>query len=359
MKYRLIIFLTLLISSSAFLPQAFSQSPNIDLSNLIDSNTGLPSGVVEQVSIEQIPKIPKPGESVSIRIVSYMTDLNKAKITWTQDGKVILSQTGATTNQIQAPESGKKTTLVITVQKESGGIITKTITLSPADVDLIYEAQTYVHPFFKGKKLFTSESVLNFIAVPNFIGSNGTKISNSNLVYVWKINGTVDQTSSGYGRNTFITKGSLIERPTTITVDVSAINSNLTASQSVQVKSTSPEVVIYENNPILGVVYDKAISGSFLLDRPQVDFEAIPYFFSENIKDGGNLKYKWMINGVRVETKALNENYLLLQNNQNQEGRAVISLVAEHAQNLLQTTRAQLELNFKKIANTTNETFTF
>lgn len=359
MKYRFIIFLTFLVSTSFFVHEVFSQSSNIDLSSLIDSNTGLPSGIIEQVSIEQTPKIPKPGETVSIRITSYMTDLNKAKITWTQDGKIILSQTGALTNQIQAPESGKKTTIVITIQKEGGGTISKTIVLSPADVDLIYEAQTYAPPFFKGKKLFTSEAVVALIAVPNFIGSNGSKISEKNLVYTWKINGVVQQSVSGYGKNTLTVKGQLIERPTTISVDVSAINSSLTASQSIQLKSTAPEVVIYENNPLLGVVYDKAISGTFLLERPQVDFEAIPYFFSGNTKDGFDLKYKWAINGVPVNTKSANENYLLLQNNQNQEGRALISLVLEHSQNLLQTTRAQLELDFKKIENISNEEFTF
>lgn len=359
MKYRFIIFSTLLVSTSFFVHQALSQSLDSDINSLIDSNTGLPTGIIEQISIEQVPQIPKPGEVVSIRLTSYMTDLNKAKITWTQDGKVILSQIGALTNQIQAPESGKKTTIVITILKEGGGVVTKTVALSPAEVNLIYEAQTYAHPFFKGKKLFTSESVINFIALPNFVDSNGKKIADSNLVYTWKVNGTVEQSISGYGKNTFVTKGQLIERPSTITVEVSAINSSLKASQSIQIKSTVPEVVIYENNPLLGVIYDKAIFGTFLLERPQVDFEAIPYFFSGNTKDSFDLKYKWAINGVKVETKSPNENYLLLQNNQNQEGSASISLILEHTKNLLQTTQTRLNLDFKKVENISNENFTF
>jgi len=358
MKYRFIILSTLAVTLF-FVQHLFAQTTNFDYSSLFDSNTGLPTGVDEQISIEQIPQIPLPGETVSIRITSYMTDLNKAKITWTQDGKVILSGTGALTNQIQAPQSGKTTKLVITIQKEGGGVLTHTITISPADVDLIYEAQTYAHPFFKGKRQYTSESVVTFIALPNFIGANGAKIKDSNLVYKWSINGSVQQSISGYGKNTFTTKGTLIERPMQVTVEVSAINSSLLATQSVNLRTTPPELTIYENNPILGVVYEKAISGSFFLNRPQVDFEAIPYFFSGNTKDNSDLVYKWSINGVRVTSKGINENYLLLQNGQNQEGAAVISVALEHAQNLLQTTGAQLELQFKKVENTTNENFIF
>lgn len=358
MKYNFIILSIFIFVSVFFLTKnVFSQS--FDISGIIDPNTGLPVGIDEQISIEQIPKIPKPGEMVSIRITSYMTDLNKAKITWSQDGLTILSQTGAITNQIQAPESGKSTKIVLTIQKENGGIITKTITLHPADVDLIYETNTYSHPFFKGKKLFTSESYITFIAIPNFIGADGKKIPSSNLVYTWKVNGTVQQSVSGYGKDTFSTKGQLIERPLEIEVNVSAINSTLVAKQTLNIKSTLPELLLYENNPLLGVVYEKAILGSFLLQRSQVDFEGVPYFFSVNTKNDSSLSYKWKINGTSITSKAPQENYLLLQNNNNEEGRALISATLNHTQNILQTAQTSLELTFKKIKETTNEVSSF
>ncbi len=359
MNYRFAILSVSVCTSLFFMQHVFSQTSSFDPSSLINPNTGLPIGIDEQVSLEQIPKIPKPGELVSIRINAYTTNLNKAKITWTQDGKIILSQTGAVSNQVQAPQSGKSSTLIITIQKEGGGTITKTVTLNPADVDLFYEAQTYAHPFFKGKKQFTSEAVITFVAVPNFVTTSGKKFADSELVYMWKINGTTQQEISGYGRNTFTTKGQLIERPSQITVEVSAINSNLTATQSLNIRSIMPEMVIYENNPLLGIIYEKAISGSFFLERPQVDFEGVPYFFSANTKDSNSLGYKWSVNGTQITSKNPTENYLLLRNDKNEEGRAIISAAVTHTQNILQTTGAQLELNFKKIENTSNEAVTF
>ncbi len=362
MKYRFIItsicvvcFFSFHIASSQTTDQT---APAFNPFDLIDSNTGLPVGFEEQLSIEQIPKIPRPDEFVSIRLESYMTDLNKAQITWIQDGTISLSGTGAIAHVVQAPQSGKTSIVSIRIVKENGGILNKQITLSPADVDLIYEAQTYAHPFFKGKKLFTSESNVTFIAIPNFV-INGKVAPLENLVYTWEINGTVQQNVSGFAQNTFSIKGSLIERPTTIGVTVSAINSPLIANKSITLKSTNPEILLYENNPVLGVIYEKALQGTLLLERAQIDFEAIPYFFSAITKNDQSLTYRWFINKKLVESKTPQENYILLQNNNNEEGTAGISVTVKHNQNILQNTGSQFNLNFKKIKQATNEIFNF
>lgn len=368
MKYKFLILAIFCFASITVLHQAESQTffdkpqtfdVNSIIDSLVDPNSGLPVGVVEQVEIEQIPRIPLPGEIVNIRVISYLTDLNKAEIIWTQDGKVINSGTGATRLSVTAPASGQSANIQVRILKQGGGEILQTISLNPADVDLIYEANTYAHPFYKGKKLFTSESEIVFIALPNFIGRDGKKIEDSELVYTWKINGSVNQAISGYGRNRFITRGSLIERPTNITVEVSAINSSLIASKTVQMQTQKPELVLYENNPILGVIYEKAIQGSFVLERPEVDFEGIPYFFSADFKDDPDLVYKWSINGIRSEAKSSNDNYILLRNQKNEDGKALITVQLDHINNILQSTRTGLELNFKKVNNINNEEFVF
>jgi hypothetical protein len=363
MKYRFSLLIVLFIVS-VFLMNQNVQSQELDTQSIIDSlinpSTGLPNEIQEQISVEQIPRIPSPGQPVSIKITSFSTNLNAAQITWTQDGKPLNSGTGVTNNTVTAPSNGQSSTIRITITKTEGGTIIRTITLNPADVDLIYEAFTYAHPFYKGKKMFTSEAEVMFIAVPNFVDTNGRQIPENNLIYTWKINGSVQQEISGYGKSTFITKGTLIERPTNITVDVSATNSNLIATQTIRVSSQAPELILYENNPILGVIYEKAIEGSFLLERPQVDFEGIPYFFSANSKDDLNLSYAWSINGVRSLSKAPNENYMFLRNENNIDGRAIITARLSHLNNILQTASSRLELNFKKVDNTNNnEEFVF
>lgn len=363
MKYRFLIFI-LLFTPSIFLLQKQAESQNFTAQSIIDSvvnsNTGLPTGVQEQITVEQIPRIPIPNQPVSIRVTSFLTNLNAAQITWTQDGNQLNSGRGVVSNTVTAPASGQSSVVRITITKEGGGTITQTISLNPADVDLIYEAYTYSHPFYKGKNIFSSESSVMFVAIPSFVGSQGQRIPDNELIYTWKINNAVQQNISGYGKNTFITKGALIERLSRITVDVSAPNSNLVATKTIQLKSQMPELVLYENNPLLGVVYEKAVQGSFLLERPQVDFEGVPYFFSAQTKDDFALRYKWSINGVPVQTKSQDENYMVLRNQKNEDGRAIIRAQLQHVDNLLQTNSVQIELNFKKINEiNTNEEFVF
>ncbi len=355
--------LFVVLAAALYAQQTFSQAvfdlPAFDPSTLFDDNTGLPSGIEEQISVSQVPSIPKPGETVSVRVSGYSTDLNAARITWTLDGREVLSGTGATSFQFLAPGSGQSSTLVITISKSTGGTITRTLSINPADVDLLYEAQTYAHPFYEGKRMFTSESEIEFIAVPHFVSANGSRTAASSLIYTWSLNGSVQQASSGYGKNTLLLKGSLIERPVQVTVDVSAPGSTLKATQSITMRSIAPDIVLYENNPLLGVVYEKAIQGEFKLERPQVDFEGVPYYASATSKDDIALDYSWYINGVEVTSKAPNENYMVLQNDKNEEGTALIGVTLNHISNILQTTRSELELDFTKYDNASNEQFTF
>ena len=53
---------------------------------LFDPNSSLPIGVAEQISIDILPKIPNPGDSVSISVQSYSTNFNAADFVWTING---------------------------------------------------------------------------------------------------------------------------------------------------------------------------------------------------------------------------------------------------------------------------------
>lgn len=361
MKYRFLILIVLLFSSLFILEKSPALSQQLDINSLINSETGLPTGIQEQISIEQIPRVPNPNQPVSFRIESFLTNLNNAQITWIQNGEVLNSGTGLVTQAIQAPDSGETSIIQIRITKEEGGVLTQTITLNPSQVDLIYEAQTYTPPFYKGKSLYTSESVVEVIAVPHFLNESGQRMDSSTLVYTWRINGTVQQDFSGYGKDFLSFQGSLIERPVTVSVEVSAPNSTLLASNTLRFSSSDPDFVLYENNPVFGVIYEQAIQGSFLLNRPQIDFEGVPYFFSTYFKNSGLLSYAWTINGTRITNKSSSENYLVLRNDENEEGTARIGVTVSHINNLLQQKSNRFELLFEKIENTinNNEEFTF
>ena len=321
----------------------------LDIDSFFDSQTGLPTGVVEQISVEVLPKIPNPGDRVLISVESYSTDFNSAYFTWTVDGVVGAEGYGVKSFDFFAPESGRSTTIELSIQKEEGGTLSRRFAFSPADVDIIYEADTYTHPFYKGKALFSSESIIRFVAMPNFV-ENSNRIPASSLVYKWIIDGNVDSANSGYGRNVYTGKGSLIQRPFSVSVEVTAPNSDLTAKNTIFLDDTEPDLVIYEDNPLQGILFENAIQGEFILERPEVVFQAIPYYYSTKNKDDSFIDYSWRMNGERIEFGSTLSS-ISFRNDSGEAGRAIISLDVEHFQNILQAAQASVNLIFSETEN--------
>jgi hypothetical protein len=328
----------------------FSQSlPLFDyqdpIETLINKDSGLPLGITEQVSVEVVPEVPVPGQTVNISIKSYSSEFDKANITWRVNNQIISQGTGFRNFSFSAPESGKTLTVKVTVLKQEGGVFEKSFTFSPSDVDLVYEAQTYTPPYYKGKALFTSESSVRFIAMPYFI-ENGVTLNPNNLVYKWSVNGSVIESESGYGKRVFEGQSNLVSRPYNVEVEVSAINSTLKAKKSMLVKNNQPDLVIYESNPYLGVVFERAVTGNFKLSGPELSLQAIPYFYSTKQKDNDSIDYTWKVNGISGVTSS-RQSFITFRNETGEKGRSLITLEAEHFKNILQIATQNINLNFE------------
>lgn len=347
-KLLFLIFFLILVSPFGFINSQtlpIFDLPTVD-QNTTDPVTNLPLGVEEQISTEVSPKTPAPGEQVKISVESFSTDLDKANFNWTQDGSTIQKGKGIKSIFITAPNNGNSTTIRVSIEKEGGGTISETFTIAPAEVDIIWEARTYTPPYYKGKSLFTSEADVRLIAMPNFIRS-GSLVDPSTLDYKWSINGSVIESLSGYGKRVVELKGNLIQREVVIKVEVTANNSNLKAVGTTKLDDVQPEVILYENNPLLGVVFEKAVNGKFVLDRPEIELQAIPYFFSTPQKENGFTNYSWRINGNLVEEGVANS-FVRFRNESGEEGQSTISVDVEHFENILQAAKTNLNLKFEE-----------
>jgi hypothetical protein len=316
---------------------------------IVNPNTGLPQGISEDLNIIITPEIPDPREPISIFVESFSTNLQTSIVTWAEDGTIIKSDFNETTFQTIAPEVGQKKVITMTIEKSNGSIIEKIITFAPAEVDLVYEAETYTPPFYKGGALFTSQSNLNFVAVPRFISEQNTLISPQNLVYKWKIDNRNIQASSGVGKNKFTYEGVLIQRPTNISVEVTSLDGLFQAKDVVEISLQNPEVVVYENNPVHGIIFEKAIEGTFNMDREEISLTAQPFFFNSREVDGFLTQYYWYTNGVLGSESDLGE--VIFRADSEQKGVASIQVVANRASYILQNASTKFELDFSKGTN--------
>jgi hypothetical protein len=277
---------------------------------------------VEPLSIIINPKNPKPFSTVTARVESFRFDVERSVVTWYINGKKTASGTGKTQISFSVGDGGKQTTVEVVALSETSGTFTQELTVRPADVALLWEADTYTPHFYKGKALASSAARIKITAFPELADSSGRPISPRDLVYQWQLNGSNLPNQSGYGARTITVTGSRIYRDTEILVEVSSIDKRIVAKKILIIPSSDPKLVLYENHPLEGVKYEQALSSSLSLSLPEVSIRAEPYFFS----DIRTLDYGWFLNSKPVAVDRSEWNNITLRQENNTTGVSRINL---------------------------------
>lgn len=305
-------------------------------------NVNLPYALSSELGVEINPAYPRPNENVSMSLTLYTDDLSSAKITWYKDGQAVLSGKGKINYSFKAGPAGQETRIEIQVSLVSGSSFSKTVTLNPASVDLVWEADSYVPPFYKGKALHPRQGVLKVVATPDFV-KNGIRVPASNLVYQWSNGINAYQDQSGYGKNAVLLDGSLLGRDENIKVLVTDPVNNLAAQNFIDITPVDPEIVFYQNDPYYGDLFDSAIINSFGLKSDEVQILAAPYYFTKG--DMSLLKYNWQLNGQDI-TSLLSSMTAIFRKPEGETGQSSVSLRIENPDRILQQADRSLIMDF-------------
>jgi hypothetical protein len=312
--------------------------------SLAQMNLNMSSTLSSELGVEIVPNYPRPNETVFINLSLYTDDLNSANITWYNNGKNVLSGKGETRYSFTTGPIGTESKIEIRVSLLSGVSFSKIINLNPASVDLIWEADSYVPPFYKGKALHPMQGSLKVAAMPEFI-KNGRRISASNLVYQWSNGINVYQSQSGYGKSTIILNGSILGRSENMEVLVTDPVNNLVAQGFVNISPIDPEIVFYENSPYYGHLFDSAVTGTLNLKTEEIQILVAPYYFSK--ESAGGLKYEWRLNSQIIPDLS-GSRTAIFRKPEEETGQSVISLRIENINRILQQANNDLTMNFEK-----------
>ena len=257
-----------------------------------------PADIADSADITTIPAFPSAHENVLVRIESFSFDLNSSEIIWALDGKIKSKGIGNKSFSFTTGKIGTVSLIKIIIKTKVGKSIEKTLIVRPAEVDIVWEADSYVPPFYKGKALYSYQGVISVIAIPDIINSNGVKINPKDLTYKWTMDSKVLGDVSGYGKNKFSFSKSIISHSPEIEVEVMSSDKKIKASGSITLEAIEPKTVIYENNPLYGIIYEKAISDEFKLGGNEITLITTPYFFSTEDIDGQKIKDDWNIQSL-------------------------------------------------------------
>lgn len=302
------------------------------------------NAIRDYLEVKTVPQNPGPSETINVSVESYLTDLNKATITWSVNGIVIERGIGRKTFSLQNGSSGKTTRLTISITTNGGEVITKRLSWSPVGVTILWEADTYTPPFYKGKALLTAEAKMRAIAIPdNTAGQNA--LNAGNLVYVWEKDGTTVSESSGYGKNSFSFTGPRPYERANVKVRASSLNDGQSSETKVDIPLSQPFILFYEKHPLLGVWYNKPFDTDVTLSKKEFSVSAVPYFFSNESSDESTLSHVWSVNGKLIQNYG---HTITLRNDTGVKGDSSVSLAVRGLKQTFQSGSKNLRVHFQE-----------
>ena len=124
------------------------------------------------LTISANPTYPGPDSTVTLTAESPLLDLADSTIQWSVDGK-----SAGTGQSIQVPLGGlgQETDVAVSVSGDSGSD-SASLSLIPASLDLLWEANSYVPPFYQGRALPGSGSTIRVMALEDSAGKRSPEV---------------------------------------------------------------------------------------------------------------------------------------------------------------------------------------
>lgn len=312
-----------LLSTAILLPVAvFAQS----LGTLVST---------DPFTISVAPRYPAPGSVATLSFLSGSIDLTNATLSVAAGAKNIYA--GAVRPvSLTLGKAGSVITIVATVSIGKTNY-RQTLKLAPQDVALIAEPISSAPVLYPGKSRVPLEGNTRLVAMANVRGANGVPQNPATLSYVWTVDDTEIANSSGIGKSAIIVASPLQFRARTVSVTVKSPDGTLIGGDALSLDPLEPTVRIYENDPLLGIRFDRALSGLYTIPGAEATLYGAPFSFPTTI---GTPRLEWFLNGARAQTG----NSITLKPTGTGQGNATLSLTASSGTN--STATANLPLFF-------------
>jgi hypothetical protein len=303
-------------------------------------------GAQSALIISLSPAHPEPNTSVELLLQSPLYDLTQSDIIWTVNGKVVAHDFGLRKLQLQTGDAGSSLDVSVDITADNG-IASANIRVSPSSVDLLWEADSYVPPFYKGRALPSAGSSVTLVAVPHLTRSNGSEVAPGDITYTWKKDGEELASASGRGKASVRIAGPLLYGSDVVSVEAISSADELSGSATIRIADIEPELTLYEVHPLYGTLYHNALGPTTFISEVEMSFAAIPYFASVRSPADAGLEYLWKVNDQAIVPEASEPNALTI-NAEKSSGLALIRLVLTHATNFYLNLDSAWRLTFTK-----------
>lgn len=279
--------------------------------------------------ITMTPRNPGPYATASLSLESALIDLDTSLVAWTVNGK---PAGDARAIAIQTGRLGTSQVVSAEVTTAGGSIVSAETIVTPTEVDLLYDSNSYVPPLYRGRALPSAGTTVRLQAIPHFVKDNGTEVATKDIVFTWKRNGRVLGSVSGRGHSSADVDAPYLYGTDVISVEAASVDDTYFGSASVTVPAVDPVIRLYEDHPLFGLRFDRALGTSTSLADREMTFAAMPYYASVAGPTDPSLEYAWTVDGKRVDTAGATKHELTL--GAADGGSATLALSLTHATNI-------------------------
>lgn len=304
--------LMLIVGLVATFPSITAAQANLDISS---------APLTFNLSVD--PQHPAPYTSVIVTPITGSVDVSNATITVSM-GTTKIYQGNAQPISVPIGAAGVPVTITVTATDNTGAY-SQAVTVIPEDVALVAEPVSSMPILYPGKPLVPLEGDTRIVAVANFRSTNGKALDPASLSYVWTVDNTLISDRSGFDKNSIVVASPLQYRQSTVSVTVQNADGSLVGSDSLTLSPQEPTLRIYEDDPLLGIRYDHALSGTFTVPGVEDTFYAAPYSFASS---NGAPALQWYLNNTAAQTG----NLITLRPTGSGAGDASLSIVASAGQ---------------------------
>ncbi len=251
--------------------------------------------IVEPLSLTARPGSPAPGQKVTVTADTPTADPLFTTFTWSVNGAVQRDASGRGKNTITvtAPQTvGGTMRVSATATFGDGKSSSASLTLRVSDLVIAWIAETYTPRWYRGKALPTPQSIVRFVALPNFV-IDGQRLSPENLVYRWNLDdeGTV---SEGRGAQIFRLKISdVLGNTHNVRVTIEDSQKRIRKVGDAFITIMSPEAAVYASSPLGGIEPRRALATLATNERGTLDFQIEPFYYP--VASRRALTYQWNI----------------------------------------------------------------
>ena len=274
----------------------------------------------EPFTLSADPAAPAARGTLTLTPVSGDIDITTAIMTVVMNGTQIYSGNASPIN-IRVGGAGVVETITVSM-KTSMGTYKQVLTVTPQDVSLVAEPLSSAPPLYPGGTLVPVGGSVRVVAVADLRTKAGGQLDPSTLSYSWTIDDATSLGASGVGKRTIIVDSPLEYRSSTVGVTVTSADGLHVASGSLELVASEPTMRIYERDPLMGIRFDHALSGSYTIPGSEATLYGAPFNFPTAL---GAPLLSWYVAGALAQTG----NLITLRPTGQGAGTASLSITGE------------------------------